>query len=249
MVKPVINLEYSAKSAEARAKSVSGEGLKAYIRKVFNYMGISLGITALLSYVMIRTELFYSMLSVENGVVTGYSPLGLVVMFAPLAIVLFMRFFQNMSAGGAKAALFAVAALEGSSISVILALFAGVSTAFQAFLITGIIFGTMSLYGYVTDTDLTRMGNILIMGVWGLFIVSLVSFFTGPLGIWFSYLTVIIFTGLIAYEVQMIKHVYAALGGKGEESDKIAAFCALNLYLSFLNIFLALLRILGNDRR
>ena len=106
----------------------------------------------------------------------------------------------------------------------------------------------MSLYGYTTNKDLLQMGNIMIMGLWGLVIVSIVGMFTGGVGIWFSYLTVIIFTGLIAYEVQQIKEIYALTNGNEEQADKLAVFCALNLYLDFLNIFMAILRILGSNR-
>ncbi len=228
--------------------NVSGysEGLKAYTRKVFNYMMLSLGITALVSYLMLRTGLIRYFFTV-NEKSAGFSGLGMLVAWAPLFIILFMSFSKNLSARGTKIALFSVAALEGASVSLLI-LFAGVHNAFQAFLITGVIFGSMSLYGYTTGKDLLQMGNILIMGLWGLVIVSIVSMFTGGVGIWFSYLTVIIFTGLIAYEVQQIKEIYTLTNGNEEQADKLAAFCALNLYLDFLNIFMALLRILGSSR-
>ena len=236
------NYEYTT----VNVSSSYSEGLKAYTRKVFNYMMLSLGITAVVSYLMLRTQLFSAFLTVKNNSV-GYSPLGYIVMWAPLAIMLFMTFSRNLSATGTKIALFSIAALEGASVSLII-LGAGVHNAFQAFLITGIIFGSMSLYGYTTDTDLLKLGNIMIMGLWGLVVVSIVSLFTGGVGIWFSYLTVIIFTGLIAYEVQQVKGFYAYTKGNPEAADKLAAFCALNLYLDFLNIFLAILRILGSSR-
>ncbi len=237
------NFEYSQ---TINVSSKYSEGLKAYTRKVFNYMMISLGITALVSYLMLRTNLFTHLLAIKaNGV--GYSGLGYLIIFSPLLVMLYMSFNRNLSAKGTKIGLFTISALEGASVS-LLVLYAGVHNAFQAFLITGIIFGAMSLYGYTTNRDLLKLGSILTMGVFGLFIVSIIGLFTGGVGIWFSYLVVIIFTGLIAYEVQQIKDFYAMTGGKGEMADKIAAFCALNLYLDFLNIFMALLRILGNNR-
>lgn len=238
------NFEYSQ---TVNISSQYTEGLKAYTRKVFNYMMTSLGITALVSYLMIRTDLLRLFLTVKENGMYGYSPLGLIVMWAPLAIILFMSFSKNLSARGTKIALFSIAGLEGASLSLIV-LGAGIGNAFQAFLLTGIIFGTMSLYGYTTNRDLLKMGSILTMGLWGLVIVSIFSLFTGGVGIWFSYLTVIIFTGLIAYEVQQIKDIYILTEGKGENADKIAAFCALNLYLDFLNVFIAILRIMGNNR-
>lgn len=234
------------KTQTVNVSSSYSEGLKAYTRKVFNYMMVSLGITALVSYLMIRTNLLRYFLTIKENTV-GYSGLGMLIVWAPLFIILFMSFSKNLSARGAKIGLFLISAIEGASVS-LLVLFYGVHNAFQAFLITGIIFGSMSLYGYTTGKDLLKMGNILIMGLWGLVIVSIVSWFIGGVGIWFSYLTVIIFTGLIAYEVQQIKGIYALTKSSEEQADKLAAFCALNLYLDFLNIFIALLRILGSSR-
>ncbi|MDR3126758.1 MAG: Bax inhibitor-1/YccA family protein [Rickettsiales bacterium] len=226
-------------ATQIRAKSWES-GLKAYVRKVFSYMGLSMAITAIVSYATIRTGFFEALIS-QSG---GFSPIGWAIAFGPLALILFMR---NLSATSSKVLLFSVAALEGASLSLWI-LFAGVHNAFTAFLLTSIIFGTMSLYGYVTDTDLTKMGSILVMAVWGLLIVSIASIWF-PVGIWFSYLVVAVFTGLIAYDMQMIKRIYSAMGGTSEESDSIAVICALNLYLSFLNIFIHLLRILNSSRR
>lgn len=227
-------------------KVVGNEGLKAYTRKVFNYMMASLGLTAVISYLILRTGLINLFLKVDGNVV-GYSGLGMLTVWSPLFIILYMSFNRNLSAKGSKIGLFSIAALEGSSLSLLL-LSAGVHNAFQAFLITGILFGSMSLYGYITNKDLLKMGSFLIMGIWGLVLVSIIGMFTGGVGIWVSYLTVILFTGLIAYETQQIKYIYSNFGGHGETSDKLAVFCALNLYLSFLNIFTALLNILGSNR-
>lgn len=235
------NFEYANKKTASVSAGYS-EGLKAYTRKVFNYMMLSLGLTALVSYLMIRTNMIRLFVNPETRTFSG---LAWIVMFAPLAIVLFMRFSKSMTARGAKISLFSIAALEGAAISLLI-LYAGVYNAFQAFLLTGILFGGMSLYGYTTKRDLLKMGSILMMGVLGLVVVSIFGIFFGGIGIWFSYLVVIIFTGLVAYEVQLIKNIYASAGGKGEEADKMAVFCALNLYLSFINIFTALLRIMGN---
>lgn len=230
----------------SREKVVGNEGLKAYTRKVFNYMMASLGLTAVISYLILRTGLINLFLKVDGNVV-GYSGLGMLTVWSPLFIILYMSFNKNLSAKGSKIGLFTVAGLEGASLSLLL-LYAGVHNAFQAFLITGVLFGSMSLYGYITKKDLLQMGSFLIMGVWGLVLVSIIGMFTGGVGIWASYLTVILFTGLVAYETQQIKYIYSNLGGYGETSDKLAVFCALNLYLSFLNIFTAILNILGSSR-
>ena len=238
------NFEYVRTSS--REKFVGDEGLKAYVRKVFKYMATSLGLTAVISFLMLRTSLFNLFFQITERGLT-YSGLGYLVMWSPLFIVLFMGFNKNLSARGSKIGLFSLAAIEGASVSLLLFGY-GIYNAFQAFLLTGIIFGSMVMYGYFTNTDLLKMGNTLIMGLWGLVIVSIIGMFTGGVGIWFSYATVLIFTGLIAYETQQIKAIYSMVGNTGETSDKLAVFCALNLYLDFLNIFVALLRIMGNNR-
>ena len=243
MARNTIEMEYRA--GVARAKPAGGEGLKAYIRKVFGYMATSLGLTSLVSYLMLRTSLWTALINPATG---SFSGLGWAIVWAPLAIILFMSFSKSLTATGGKVALFSISAIEGASLSLLI-LAAGVNNAFQAFLITGAIFGAMSLYGYTTDTDLTRMGSILLMGLLGLVVVSIVGMFTGGVGIWFSYLMVLVFTGLIAYDVQRIRYVYEATGGRGRDADKIAVVCALGLYLDFLNIFVAILRILGHNGR
>jgi FtsH-binding integral membrane protein len=243
MAKNTIEMEYRANAAQA--KTVGNEGLKAYIRKVFGYMGISLGLTSLVSYLMLRTSLWTALFNPATG---SYSGLGWAIVWAPLAIILFMSFSRSLTSTGSKVALFGISALEGASLSLLI-LGAGVHNAFQAFLITGAIFGAMSLYGHTTNSDLTRMGSLLLMGLLGLIVVSVVGMFTGGVGIWFSYLTVLVFTGLIAYEMQQIRHIYEATGGRGRDADKLAVMCALSLYLDFLNIFVALLRILNSSGR
>ena len=242
----VQDFEYSRSSS--RVKVVGDEGLKAYTRRVFLYMMTSLGITAVVSYIILRTPLMQLFLSVNPKTNTlGYTGLGTLTMLAPLGIMLFMNFKQSMSARATKICLYTISAMEGASVSLLL-LFAGVHTAFQAFLITGILFGSMSLYGYLTNRDLLGLGSFLTMALWGMVIVSLISLFFGGVGIWFSYLTVLVFTGLIAYDAQKIKQIYSQIGGYGEFSDKVAVYCALSLYLDFLNVFMALIRILGANR-
>ncbi|MBR1544407.1 MAG: Bax inhibitor-1 family protein, partial [Alphaproteobacteria bacterium] len=143
-----------------KEKVVGNEGLKAYTRKVFNYMKPSLGLTAVISYLILRTGLISLFLRVsESGV--GYTGLGTLVAWSPLFIIMYMSFSRTIGAKGSKIGLFTIAGLEGASIS-LLVLYAGVHNAFQAFFLTAILFGSMSLYGYITDKDLLVMGSFLI---------------------------------------------------------------------------------------
>ena len=119
----------------------------------------------------------------------------------------------------------------------------------RIFLITAAMFGGMSIYGYTTHRDLTSMGSFLRMGVWGIIIAMLVNFFLKSPGLYYalSFLSVIAFTGLTAYDTQTIRNIYA----QSDTADSVgrkAVAGALSLYMDFINIFIALLNLFG-DRR
>ncbi|MCL2440039.1 MAG: Bax inhibitor-1/YccA family protein [Alphaproteobacteria bacterium] len=221
----------------ARASAKAG-GLSAYVRRVFNYMAISLGITASISFFMINTGFVFHLITNQ-----GLTGLGTLFLWAPVLLVFGMAFIKSMQ--GSKLMLYTVAAIQGVSISILVLAFGGIANAFQAFLLTGIIFGSMAMYGYITKADLSKMGSVLIMGVWGLFLVGIVGAFTGGVGMWFSYAVVGVFTLLVAYEMQMVKAIYYSFGDR-TTLDKMAVMAALNLYLSFINIFIHLMRIMGS---
>ena len=120
----------------------------------------------------------------------------------------------------------------------------------SVFFITAGMFLTMSILGYVTRLDLTKLGSLLFMALIGLLIASVVNIFLGSEMLYWivSYAGVIIFTGLAAFDTQKIKQMFIQYGSADEMGNKIALFGALTLYLDFINLFLFLLRILG-DRR
>jgi len=136
----------------------------------------------------------------------------------------------------------------GVSLSSIFLVYTSASIA-KVFFISAAMFGGMSLYGYTTKADLTKMGSFLVMGVWGLFIAMIVNLFwpSGALGFAISVIGVLIFLGLTAWNTQQVKESYNA--GYGQDVlTKTAVMGALSLYLDFINIFLFLLRIFGNQR-
>jgi FtsH-binding integral membrane protein len=168
----------------------------------------------------------------------------------PLALVLLLSFrIQHMSQGAAQLTFWAYAAMVGASLASILLFYTGASVALT-FFVTAATFGTMSLYGYTTSRDLTGVGHFLIMGVIGLFIAMLANMFfqSAAMNFVISVLGVVIFTGLTAWDTQKIKQTYYAVGGDGAMAGKAAIMGALALYLDFLNIFLFLLRFMGNRR-
>ena len=171
-------------------------------------------------------------------------------MLAPLALVFFLSFrIMHMSQAAAQATFWSYAALVGASLSSILVVYTGASVA-MTFFVTAATFGTMSLYGYTTKRDLTGVGNFLFMGLIGILLASLANFFFKSPAINFvvSVLGVLIFTGLTAWDTQKIKNTYYAVGGDAAVAGKAAIMGALSLYLDFLNIFLFLLRFMGNRR-
>ena len=242
-----------AKAAQQTA-AVMDEGLRAYMLKVYNYMatGVLLtGIVALLSFKM-------SVVTDASGAIAGFTSFGntlffsglkWVVMLAPLGIVFYMSFGINkMSAAKAQTVFWIFAALMGLSLSWILLVYTGVSVS-RVFFITSATFGAMSIYGYTTKRDLTKLGSFLMMGLIGIIIASLVNMFLKSSMMYFviSILGVLIFVGLTAYDTQKIKNMYAA-SDTGELMGKKAIMGALTLYLDFINLFIMLLRLFGQRR-
>jgi len=217
------------------------QGLRAYMLHVYNYMGIGLGITGLVAYLVAQSP------EILNAIYN--TPLRWVVMLAPLAFAfLLLPRIWNMSTTGAQMTFFSFATVMGVSISFIFMLYTGDSIA-RTFFITAGTFGAMSLYGYTTGKDLTGWGSFLFMGLIGLIIASVVNIFLQSSGMQFviSAVGVLIFTGLTAYDTQQIKMSYNENFGH-DMAQKSAIYGALNLYMDFINLFLYLLRFFG-DRR
>ena len=184
---------------------------------------------------------------------TGYaiyaSPLKWLVMLAPLGVVLYMSFgIAKMSAAKAQTTFWIFAGLMGISLSSIFIQYTGDSIA-RVFFITSGTFGAMSIYGYTTKRDLTKLGSFLMMGLFGIIIASVVNIFMKSTMMYFviSILGVLIFVGLTAYDTQKIKNMYMA-SDSGELMGKKAVMGALTLYLDFINLFIMLLRLFGQRR-
>jgi FtsH-binding integral membrane protein len=228
-------------------------GLRAYMLKVYNYMAGALALTGVVAYGVVQTGLinqFFQTVMTTNGVTLQPTILGWVVMLAPLAMVFFLSFrIMHMSLAAAQATFWAYAGLVGASLSSILVVYTGASVALT-FFVTAATFGAMSLWGYTTSRDLTGFGNFLFMGLIGVIIASLANMFFHSPAIDFvvSLLGVLIFTGLTAWDTQKIKNTYYQVAHDGTLAGKMAVMGALSLYLDFLNIFLFLLRFLGNRR-
>ena len=243
-----------AKEAAQQSTAVTDEGLRAYMLKVYNYMATGIlmtGIVALITFKM-------SVVTDSSGSIVGLTQVGnaiymsglkWLVMLAPLGIVFYMSFGINkMSAAKAQTTFWIFAALMGLSLSSILLVYTGMSIT-RVFFICSATFGAMSIYGYTTIRDLTKLGSFLMMGLIGIIIASIVNIFMKSSMMYFviSILGVLIFVGLTAYDTQKIKNMYAA-SDTGELMGKKAVMGALTLYLDFINLFIMLLRLFGQRR-
>jgi FtsH-binding integral membrane protein len=156
---------------------------------------------------------------------------------------------NRLSATGVQALYWAFCLAMGASMTNIFVIYTGESVA-RVFFITAGTFAAMSLWGYATRTDLTKMGSFLIMGLFGIILASLVNLFLGSSGLQFaiSVIGVLVFTGLIAYDTQRIKADFVQFAysyGPGEAAKR-SVYDALGLYLNFVNLFQMLLSLLGN---
>ncbi|MHA7971350.1 Bax inhibitor-1/YccA family protein [Rhizobium sp. CAU 1783] len=239
---------YQSRMGQGNAQSATmiDEGLRAYMLKVYNLMALGLAITGIAAFVTAQ-------MAISDGQLTAFgqaiylSPLKWVVMFAPVALVFFMSFrIHSMSVAAAQTTFWVYAALMGLSLSSIFMVYTGASIV-QTFFVTAASFGALSLYGYTTKRDLSAMGSFLIMGLFGLIIASLVNIFLASSALEFaiSVIGVLLFAGLTAYDTQNIKESYYEADG-ADVAGRKAIMGALQLYLDFINLFLFLLRFLGN---
>lgn len=215
-------------------------GLRNYMISVYNNMGLGLLVSGLIAYVVGTSP------ALSNMVYGG--PQAYLFMFAPLVAVLALSFgIEKMSVNTARLAFYGFAAIMGISLSSIFIVYQ-MGSIFQVFLITSVMFGSMSLYGYTTKKDLTSIGSFLIMGVWGLVIASIVNIFlqNSVMQLVISAIGVIVFTGLTAYDTQRIREIYFVT--EGEQRAKAGIMGALNLYLDFINLMVSLIQLLGQRK-
>jgi uncharacterized protein len=225
--------------AGAAADARIDEGLRAYMLRVYNYMGSGLLLSGIVAYAVANTP---AVMQVIFG-----TPLMWVVMLAPLGLVMFLSArIEKMSAGAAQATFWVFAALMGASLASIFVVYTQTSIV-RVFMITAVTFGAMSLYGYTTKKDLSAWGSFLMMGLIGIIVASIVNIFLASAMMqWvISVIGVLVFTGLTAYDTQKIKEMYSHADGEATMSKK-AIMGALRLYLDFINLFLMLLALFGN---
>ena len=233
---------------------VIDEGLRAYMLKVYNYMTTGLLLTGLVAYFFGKA----SIVTNELGQIIGITPIGAmlfgsplkwVVMLAPLGFVFYLSARINkMSVSSAQITFWIFSSIMGLSLASIFIVYTQASIA-RVFFISSGTFAAMSLYGYTTKKDLTKLGGFLFMGLIGIIIASLVNLFFQSSALHFaiSVIGVLVFVGLTAYDTQSIKNMYYA-GDSESVGGKKALMGALRLYLDFINLFIMLLRLFGQRR-
>ena len=226
---------YRAERADVRVRD--------FVQQVYGWMAAALAVTG-----------FVALSVARSGALQRFifgSPLiffGLIIGQLLLVVWLSAR-ISRMTASTATAVFVGYSALNGLTMSSIFLVYAEATIA-QAFFVTAGLFAVMTMYGFFTRTDLTRMGNILGMALLGFIIATVVNLFLRSEGFYWliTYAGVVIFTGLVAYDSQRIKEMALSGVGAGDEGRRYAIMGALRLYLDFVNLFLLLLRLFGRRR-
>jgi FtsH-binding integral membrane protein len=232
-------------------------GLRAYMIRVYNYMAAGVALTGVVSWLTYQAAGGDS-IQVVGHHVSGLTPFGqaifggpltLILFVATLGLVFFMSFRINRLQASTALGLFMLyAGLLGLMLSSVFLTYTGTSIT-RVFFISAASFGALSLYGYTTQRNLSPIGSFLVMGLFGLVIAMVVQMFLHSAGLNFliSVAGVLIFAGLTAWDTQQIKEMYDVMDD-GTVAGRKAVMGALRLYLDFINLFLMLLRLMG-DRR
>ncbi|WP_299282463.1 Bax inhibitor-1/YccA family protein [uncultured Tateyamaria sp.] len=238
-------------------------GLRAHMNKVYGTMSVGMLMTAAAAWAIaglaVTSDPTGATVALREGqYLTGLgevlytTPLRWVVMFAPLAFILFGwgSLMRRGSAAAVQLGFFIFAAVMGVSMSSIFLVYTPHSIT-QTFLVTAIAFAGLSLWGYTTKKDLSGMGTFLIMGVIGLIVAMVINIFLQSPAMMYaiSMIGILIFAGLTAYYTQDIKNTYVAHAAHGDQEwlDKAAIDGSLSLYISFLNMFQFLLMFMGQQ--
>lgn len=229
-----------------QSQEQAGSMSKTFIASVFSWMFAALAITTIVAYVFSHNADLISLLVGEGG----FTGLGYIVMLAPIGFVLAMSLGFNKFSYPVILFLFLLySAVMGASLSFIFLIYT-TSSLYGTFAAAAGMFGLMSVVGYTTNTDLTKFGSLMMMGLVGIIVASIINWFIGSEGLSYivSFIGVLVFTGLTAYDVQKLKRIGAGAEFGNETTSKLVILGALNLYLDFINLFLFLLRLFGGRK-
>jgi FtsH-binding integral membrane protein len=246
------NRDYARTIPADRADMSVDAGLRSFMLGVYNKVAAGLVLSGALAYITGQVAPVQALLYrvTADGRLAGLQPLGYVIAFAPLLVILFgMGMIRNATPRSSGILYWTIVSLIGASLGVLTLVYTGGSIA-STFLITATAFGGLSLFGYATKRDLTGFGSFLMVGLIGLILASVVNIFlhSGPMNFIISVIGVFIFAGLIAYDTQRLKMTYYQLGGDQQAMGVATNYGALSLYINFINLFQMLLSLFGNRR-
>lgn len=214
-------------------------GLRAHMQRVYNRMTLGVLVTAITAAIVASSP---ALLQLFMG-----GPQAYIVMFAPLAVLWFGFNPMTMPSSKLKLSFLTISALYGISFSTIALVYANADIT-RAFFIASGMFAGLSIFGYTTKKNLDGLMSFAIMGVWGVFIMSIINgFFIKNAALFdlISVIAIIAFAGVTAWQTQATKQMYSAANGD-EANSRMAWAAALNLYISFIALFMHILHLLGN---
>lgn len=218
----------------------SNNGMSKFFSKVYLWMFIGLLISGGVAY---YTSITPSMIKFV------YGSYGWILITELIVVIAFSALRKKVSPGVAKVLFITYAAISGLTLSSIFLVYK-IQSIGMVFLSSALMFGLLAVYGYMTKTDLSSMGKILIFALLAIIIMSLINMFThnGTFGIIISIISIVVFLGLTAWDMQALKAMYNYYASDEKELGKIAIYGALDLYLDFINIFLQLLNLFGKSK-
>jgi len=214
-----------------------------FVTAVFGWMTGALAITAIVALLTVRVPALTNLIFANRAVFIGLLIAEVVLVIALIASI------NRISAATASVMLIVYSALNGLTISAIMLIYTATSVT-GTFFVCASVFGVMCGYGAITKKDLSGMGSLCFMGLIGVIIASVVNMFVASTALYWgvTYIGVLVFVGLTAYDMQKIKHMAMSVQPGSTAAQKAAVIGALHLYLDFINLFLLLLRILGRER-
>lgn len=221
----------------------SVEARTSFLTQVYSWMCAGLALTALVAWGLVRNPVLM------QALVGGQGRFFLLIGLQLGAVIVLAAAFQRLSFTAAAGIFLLYSALTGVTFSTLFMVYTGASIA-SVFFITAGTFGAVSFYGMTTKKDLSSWGSYLFMGLIGIILASVVNIFmhSDNLSLAISYIAVLLFTGLTAYDTQRLVRIHESGRADGRAGNKLAVYGALQLYLDFINLFLALLRIIGRRR-
>ena len=232
--------DYEMETAFRERELEASAALPELMRKVYVWMTLALVITGFTAYAVAATPNLQQLVFANTWVLWG-------LIIAEVGLVIAINAAINKLSLAMATLLFILySVINGATLSVIFVAYS-IGTISKVFFITAGTFAVMAFIGYVTKTDLSKMGKILFMALIGIIIATVVNIFVKSSGLdmILSYVGVLVFVGLTAYDTQKIKQMLWQAGDVSENSQKVALLGALSLYLDFINLFLYLLRIFG----